>query len=730
MNPLNPDSLNACDREPVNTPGAIQSFGALIVINPANEEIIQVSENTEAILNLSPDALLGKTITETLGSECANAVRGNARNFLGSHFTAHAWNSESVVLLEVETRAKNDTLRSEQRALDLLQAADTLQCLLETTAREVQKLTDLDRVMVYRFHEDLHGEVVAETIKPGVDSYLGLHYPATDIPLPARAVFLKNWVRMIPDVEDQAVPLRPVLNPLTGQALDLGTSLLRAVSPIHIEYLKNMGVGASLTISLIVQGKLWGLIACHSLQKKYVPLALRDACESIGRLASAFIAIKDESDTHHARTRYLEIYKILKSRLHFGNDMAAELAQQSPNLLDLITSQGSSAALYLDGYWANVGDVPSEIELNTLTAWLATDHHDEPIYATESLPTEFPAAQNFQSTPCGLLALAIPKTSHNYILWFRPEQTRTVKWAGNPEKTPSASGRLTPRSSFAEWKQTVSGKSIPWTAIEKEAALELRNGIMGVELQRQFQKEQLARQDAERAMKAREELMAILSHDLKNPIGSIKLGGKVALRFLNSGALLQVKEYLDRIDRATSNMDALINDILSITKLEAGHLDVDAKAENVLEVIEEVIEILSPIASENQIKIQTDFSHASCGIKCDRSRMIQVISNLVGNAIKFSPPSSKITVKVDCDLPEFVRITISDQGPGIDPADLKNIFDRFWQAQKTRKLGTGLGLAIARGIVVAHHGEIYAESDGKLGTQFIINLPRIPDLLS
>jgi len=716
-------NLTSCDREPINTPGAIQDFGALIVLNPSNREIVQVSENAERIIGLKPEELLGRYADEVFGPLCRKALDTSARMFRTETLTAFLWKTADALLIEVEPNGPMAETRLEMKALDRLQSAESLQDLLETAAQSVADLTGLDRVMIYRFHDDLHGEVVAEAIRPGVPSYLGLHYPATDIPLPARAVFLKNWVRMIPDIESRTVALRPAENPLTRAPLDLGISLLRAVSPIHIEYLKNMGVGATLTISLVTNGKLWGLIACHSLDKKYIEPNVREACETIGRMTSAFITVKDGLDFHRARDRYLAIYRRLKERLRHANDMAAELVKESPNLLDLIATSGSSVALFLDGRWVNLGDTPSEPELNALSDWLAANHPDVPLFATDELGKDYPPALNFSVSAAGLLALGIPKTTQNYVLWFRPERIRTVKWAGSPLKAPDQTGRLNPRQSFEEWKEKVTGRSEPWSEVEKEAALELRSGILAVDLQRQFVKEQAARADAVRAMHAREELMAVLSHDLKNPLGSIRLNTKVATKFLEPGKIERVKEYLERIDRATSSMNALIDDVLSITKLESGHLEVEKSVQDIPSILQEVIELLNPLAAVKGIMLEYEVKTQNFEAKCDRSRIIQVLSNIIGNAIKFAPENGMISSTIESAGPEFLRIGVQDNGPGIKPENLKNIFDRFWQAQHTRRLGTGLGLAIAKGIIEAHGGEVWADSDGKTGSTFFVTLP-------
>ena len=705
VSPVSQSQIDRCDLEPVNFIGAIQPFGALLAYDETNGNLRYASKHWQ----------------ETFGPTAPKLSELTSPTIHGQSWVGNVFRRNGLVVLEAEKMQPEPDLRIERTALDRLQKSNSLAELLQICAESVAAITGMDRVMIYKFHADLHGEVVAEKVKPGTESFLGLHYPASDIPAPARALFLQSWVRMIPRVDYQPIPIEALDG--SGSTFDLGGSLLRAVSPIHLEYLRNMKVGASLTISLQHEGKLWGLIACHTANPHYVPPATRAACESVGRFTSACIAAKTEQDQLSLQARYREVHDTLTDRLHAGQDMGMELTKFSPNLLDLISAAGSSAALYLSGTWVSVGKVPSEEQLEKLVDWLEAKYLRQPLFTTDQLPSLYPEAAAFKATACGLLALQIPKTNRNYILWFRPEVIETVSWAGKPEKMEDQSGRLHPRGSFSLWQQEVEGHSKPWTELECGAAMELRNAIMAVDLQVQFRKEQAARADAERSMSAREELMAVLSHDLKNPVGSIKINAALASRFLNAGNSEKLPGILDRINRASTNMNNLIDDILSITKLESGHLDVEFRKEDVNTLLQEVDEMLQPLALEKKIQMVTELPEQTCVAEVDRGTVLQVFSNLIGNAIKFTPEGGKITVRLEKCGPENVKFVVQDTGPGIDPNNLLNIFDRFWQAKQTRRLGTGLGLAIAKGIVQAHGGSIWAESDGKTGTIVHVTIP-------
>lgn len=697
--------ISQCDSEPIRFINALQNFGAIIAID-SESRIKCYSENLFEYLNIKSSNLLETILNPEILS--------------GNHIDITQTNVQDLKIIQIEKRPVDES-KIINSYLDQLQKSNDLQGLLDNCAEVISELSGFDRVMIYKFHEDFHGEVVAEKIKPGVESFMGLHYPASDIPTPARAIFLENWIRIIPDVHYQPVALTSSL----PEVIDLGTTLVRAVSPIHITYLKNMEVGASLTISINIDNKLWGLVACHHLSARMVPKSLRDKCETIGRVTSSLINVVSLKERNYHAAKIREIHNQLIYRMESSEDMARELVTQTPTLLDLVSSGGASAALYMDGYWVSVGKVPSNAELNELVSWISTEHKGKAVWETNTLSKFFPKAEAYKEIASGVLAASVPKTSKNFILWFRPEIIQTVNWAGNPDKVvDQANGRLSPRSSFDEWKQSVHGQSLSWKSWEMDAALELRNGILALDLHKQFEKEQVARAEAERAKLTRESLMEVVSHDLKNPLSSIQMNVHLLNKFLPQTEA-KSRSLVERIMRSSQTMNNLINDILSIAKLESGQMDLEKTLAPINQAINETVDMLIPMAHEKNITL-LQLTEFDCSVDYDFDRILQVLSNLLGNAIKFTPEFGKITIAIEKCGPEFVTIAISDSGPGIFKEDLRNVFDRYWQANKTRKLGTGLGLSIAKGIVEAHGGEIWAESEFGEGSIFKFTLPMKP----
>lgn len=709
--------LSQCDREPVAFVGKIQNFGGMLIVDPPSGSIVGASENIKDLLHLDPMQIFGKKLITYLPEFEEHLEESSDTSFLYKDLHVSRFKSGPYDLYEIE-KAPAPHEHNLIAQLSELQSSKNLNQLLSKAAEVIFQEVNFARVMIYRFHEDMHGEVVAEKVKKGTDSFLGLHYPASDIPAPARALFLEKYVRVIPDVSATPIALLPA-----NVNFDLTTSTLRAASPIHIQYLRNMGVGASLTISLIVEGKLWGLIACHHDRPKLVTPAQRENCEIIGRMISTHINEALRTEEIHHKDKIRAVHKKLIQKISNAQDMSEQLTQNKPTLLDLIDSGGVSAALYIEGHWVSTGNVPSDKELDEIVSFLHKNHADQPVFHTHALSSLLPSAKAYAPIASGLMAAAIPKGVKNYVLWFRPEVIQTVSWAGNPhEKVIEANGRLSPRGSFEEWKESVRETSYKWKSWELDAALELRNGIISVDLRRQYEKEQRARAEAERAVKSREELVEVVSHDLRNPLTSMQMNLRLIDRLLASEDG-KVRAMLERVIRSTKVMKDLIEDILSVTKMESGNLHLDIESGSVVEVLKSSIELLSPIAIEKGISLSMKENPFDCHANFDEGRLLQVLSNLIGNAIKFTPEQGHITIGLEKCGPEFVKILVQDSGSGMPKEDLPFVFDRFWQANQAKKMGTGLGLAIVKGIIVAHGGEIWVESDIGKGTTFHFTLP-------
>jgi chemotaxis family two-component system sensor kinase Cph1 len=732
--------LTACDVEPIHVPGAVQPHGVLLALAP-DLTVAQVSESVAAHLARPPAAVLGRPLADLVGADPAAAVAaavasggGDAGRVIapsGARLAARVHQFAGATILELEPAddERGATISAELRvALAELQGATSVAALCDAVARTVRRLTGFERVMLYRFDEDDHGEVVAEAAAGGLEPYLGLHYPASDIPRQARELYRQTWVRIIPDARYLPSPLLPALRRDTGAPLDLRFAALRSISPIHLRYLANMGARASMSVSLVVRDRLWGLIACleHSGPHAVGPAA-RAACEGIGRLVSLQIGALDERERTEVRAARRSTLDLLARAMAADPDDAlAGLTTAPAALLSLVDAAG--AAVLTDGERRarTAGRVPPAAFIDELARWL--DQRALGLgapFATASLAADLPSAADLRDLASGLLTIALPGDPPRRLLWFRPEVVETVYWGGDPRKPveppsdPTALPLLHPRRSFAKWRDEVRLRSARWTPSDLDAADELRRRAVELDLSRQ-----LAR--AQRAVRVRDELVAVVSHDLRNPMNVIQMQATALLRTADDGepeSPARLRAAADRIQRSIDRMTVLVTDLLDLARIEAGGLELDRQPRPLRDLIDEALALARPLADAKHLRLLEDLE--DCTASVDRNRLHQVVSNIVGNAIKFTPEGGSVTVSTRC-LPTEIHLSVTDTGPGIPAHELPHLFDRYWQSRRAARAadGAGLGLYIARSIVEAHGGRIWASPSPTGGTTFTFSLPR------
>ena len=447
----NSRSQERFNEEFIPTANSIQPHGVLLVLAEPDLEIIQVSTNISHIFKLAPEEVIDRKLETLLdpfqverlkaGLSAENFDyinptkvwgRTNGDDFVVFDAVFHR-NREGLLILELEPAISQENIpflsfyHLARASINQLETTNNLAQFCQIIVKEVQKVTEFDRVMLYQFDRDGHGKVIAEEKRADLEPYLGLHYPESDIPQAARKLLSSNWIRLIPDATAEAVKMYPEINSHQDNSLDLTNSILRSASPCHLQYLHNMGVGASLTISLIKEGRLWGLIACHHQTPKFVPYELRKACEFLGRVIFAEISTREETEDYDYRMRLNYIRTQLVDYMSEAKNFVSGLVDGDPNLLELADAQG--AAICYNGTWTLVGKTPAEEDLNYLVQWLQKNVSQE-VFATDSLPSIYPDSDKYKDVASGLLA--IPISPRNYILWFRPEVIQTVEWGGDP----------------------------------------------------------------------------------------------------------------------------------------------------------------------------------------------------------------------------------------------------------------------------------------------------------
>jgi light-regulated signal transduction histidine kinase (bacteriophytochrome) len=512
-----PADLTNCEDEPIHVPGAIQPHGLLVAVDPATMAVAITSANVAALVGTPVDDALGRPLADLVGPSLAELVhRRVAEGALAEPLVVllpanlpgelagaevdvalHLTDGRLVVEIEPVGRPRSVllTYQSARAAMARLSSETSVLGLADRLAREVADLTDYDRVMVYRFDRDWNGEVIAEQRRGDLNPFLGLHYPATDIPAQARRLYTVNWTRLIADVDYDPVPLHPLRDPDTRAPLDLSFSTLRSVSPIHLEYLRNMGVTASMSISIVLDGELWGLIACHHYSGPHRPSHdARSAAEFLGQVASQQIAERDRADAGIRALMSSETLTHMIGRLGGSNEPVLDALVDDPGLMTLMDATG--VALKADGRIHTRGAVPPPAALAIIVDRLLGSE-DGPLGLghTDQLGTLDPALAAYDDLPGG--ALAIGTSEDRWLVWLRPERERTVDWGGDPRNKQIASAedpaaRLSPRKSFDKWREVVRGRSLPWHDDDADAARSLWGHLNALMLKRSHDQIQVA----------------------------------------------------------------------------------------------------------------------------------------------------------------------------------------------------------------------------------------------
>jgi two-component system, chemotaxis family, sensor kinase Cph1 len=736
-------NLTSLKQPAIGTLTKIQSHGVLLVLQEPSLTVLQVSDNTNMAFGLQPTEVLGRPLEEILDSfqveqfqthlladnlDLINPskvwVRRTGDDYLVFDAVFHR-STDGFLVLELEPAQTNETIpflsfyHLAKASIGQLSATGNLKAFGQIVVQEVRKVTGFDRVMLYKFDEDGHGEVLAEDKLAEMESYLGLHFPESDIPQPARKMFLSNWIRVIPNARDEAVELVPAKNPVTDRPTDLTHSILRSAFPCHTEYLHNMGVGASLTISLIEEGRLWGIIACHHQTPKLVPYELRKACEFLGQVVFAEISTSEEVADHNYRAKLDQVRSLLIDQMSCSESFIDGLVSHETNLLDLVDASG--AAICFGGNWTTSGQTPDEEELNYLVQWL-TKNVEEEVFATDSLPSIYGDAQRFKDVASGLLA--IPLSRRSYVLWFRPEVIQTVNWGGDPnnayqlEET-NGQMRLCPRKSFELWKETLQLQSLPWKVVEIDGAVELRKAIVNIVL-RQAEELALLANDLERSNAELKKFAYVASHDLQEPLNQV--ANYVQLLEMRYGEALDrdAKEFIGFAVDGVNLMQTLIDDVLVYSKvdlmgIEWGLTEVETSLNRALSHLRGRMNETGAIVTWDPMPT----------IVADSTQLTQLFQNLIGNAIKFRKPEETVRIHLSVQRQEENWLfSVQDNGIGFEQQFSDRVFVIFQRLHTRDEYpGSGMGLTICKKIIECHRGQIWVEAEPGRGATFSFTIP-------
>ncbi len=739
--------LAECAREPIHTPGSVQPHGVLLVLGAPGLVVTQASENLWHLLGVEAGEALGQPLSFALGADAAAALRDRLYAALpetrteylgfvtpsggGRSFHAVAHRNAAGVVLELEVATPPEPPLATHPLLDaftlMAEASPRVADLARLTAAAVRSLTRFDRVVIYRFDEGFNGTVVGEDGTGRLPALLDHRFPAGDIPAQARELYRLNRVRIIPDARYRPVPLTPALDPATGAQLDMTHSTLRSVSPAHVEYMRNMQTAASMSVSILRGGRLWGLIACHHAEPRGVPFQAREACDLFARVFALRLSTLENATDFGRQFEVRAAYATLLGAMADRGDFAAALAEHPHELLALADAGG--AAILTDAGCLLVGETPTEAEVRALAAWLAAEARDSP-YATESLSAECPAAAAYKGHASGLLAVAVARSRPHYVMWFRPEVLRTVNWGGDPTQ-PFTAGpggvRLHPRRSFEAWRETVRDRAPPWRDAEVGGAGELRDAVVGVILRKA---EELATLNAElaRSNKELEAFSYSVSHDLRAPLRHIS-GYAELLRDTQAGALsADAARYVATIVESSDLAGRLVDKLLGFSRL--GRAELQRSAIDMNALVGEVRRDVAAEAPGRAIEWRVGDLPTVCG---DLMMLRTAVRDFLANAVKYTRGRDPAVVEVgsrrdDSGATPADLFWVKDNGVGFDmryAGKLFGVFQRLHRAEDFE--GTGIGLANAARVLERHGGRAWAEGVEGEGATFWFTLPRVPE---
>ena len=524
--------LNSCDREPIHHIGSVQSIGFLLAVDD-DWVVTRLSANASGHLNLPVKALLGARLATVIAAEAVHTVRNRVAVMSGEDAVERAFavqvqdggprydlaihKSGDVIVIEAEPSIPPGGLNAGAMVRSMLGRMQGKASLVNEAARLMRALTCFDRVMIYQFHADGSGEVIAESVKAGLEPFLGLRYPASDIPQQARALLIRNPVRALVDVNAVTSPMLPAADEFNAP-LDLSLSTLRAHSLMHIEYLQNMGVGATMTVSLVRDGALWGMISCHHMTPRHVGFEQRTTSELFGQMLSFMIEKRERSEIVAYESRTRELRERLIAEVIECGTTAKSVTRLAEGMKELVPCDG--IAVYVDGVLTLGGETPNTSECMALQGFLDRNAVGR-VFATANLGQVYAPAQDFVDGTAGILVLALSRAPRDYLVFFRREMIKTIKWAGKPGKDvePGPDGpRLAPRKSFEAWTDTVRGRSIEWTVTELSAAEIMRVTLLEMVL------EIADTTGAENRVTGQKQdlLIAELNHRVRNILGLIR----------------------------------------------------------------------------------------------------------------------------------------------------------------------------------------------------------------
>lgn len=737
------DDIENCADEPIHLIGTLQSFGCLIGFDNKSGAVVFFSEETQSFLPLETNRLincnwfdLSHKISDIFSSEnWAKIIENGSLNDLlveidAQDVVVNFYLTERFILAELEPMVKESSRSRFYEQTDALVKAsnrtNSFKEFADVFAKLIKDITHYDRVMIYRFDEDYNGEVFAEAKNEDLIPFYGLHYPHTDIPQQARALYKKKHLRLLSDVNAEDQRIISTDKELKASDIDLSMVTLRSVSPVHIEYLKNMGVTGTLTISIMLDKQLWGLVACHNYSPKVLPYAQRRESLLQTQLFSSHIKRWESSEEYQKVQEKEHIYQSILEEIIKGKDKF-KAATSSSYFIGLTESTGGT--IVRNGTIYSFGDVPAEDTILNIQHWM--QENNERIFLSHDFSSHTALGKDIKDIASGILYYSFDTSPDSAMIWFRKQLSEGVKWGGKKEESTI---KMTPRNSFDEWEEQVDGRSATWQSYQIQAGLRLgsflEKEVFIASLKEQKQK--LERMTSQLQSKNEElsQFNWISSHDMKEPLRKIRMFID-QIRLEEERLSDDQKNYFNRLDRSAVRMQKLIADLLDYSKLSK---EESYKTEDLSAIIEDLKEHFQI----EEIPFEFTYDQLPTA-EVVGFQIKQLFANLISNSIKFR--KEDIALKINMRKTEisdeeikkyhlntrlnYFKIIYTDNGIGFEKEYSEQIFEVFQRLHSQKKFeGTGIGLAICKKVIESHKGEIYAFGEQDEGVTFTIILPR------
>lgn len=717
-----------CDQEPIHICGEVQSYGFLL--GTQNSRVIFYSENILDLFSLDP-SILGKDIQvlfNNIGIDVNWENYSNTEdlaiqhiNFRNIEYTLSIHTNGGFTFFEMEKVIPNHKINKEYAAIQHILRNSNDENIWKVLLKEIQDVIDFDRAMIYQFLYDGSGQVIEELVKPNLESYLDLHYPESDIPAQARALYLKNPVRITSHVSGQTYPIVGVVR---KEEIDLTYSITRASSPVHREYLKNANVEASFSTSIIVNGELWGMVACQNAEPKHLDLQSRLLAETLTRTsANAFASYRSlQTLEEYQRINLSNIS--LRQNLLSEEDFGKALETNIRDIMDSCAADGM--IIKINNEILTAGSVPNHPDIEKIINWSKENNlnFEENTYISNTLCQDINVELDNPEKSCGIIISVLGNNTSDMLIWLRKEQGQKIKWAGKPEKgiiSEIKDGveiiKFSPRKSFEIWKEYVKGTSLPWKIKEIESARWITSVILKASHTKSSQIVDLNNQLKELNQEL-DSFSHTISHDLNTPLTVIKLNAQLAQKIPDPE---NVQKTLSNIITQVDTMSEMIRNVLELSKIKKSEIELKRV---------EVDSLISKLAEDSKISFNSPHTEIvienTPEVLGDKTMVYQVFVNVIGNAVKYSSKSSKPMVKIEGAVyDDAVTYTITDNGIGIDKKESNKMFKIFSRMNNAKEFhGNGVGLSIVHHLMEKMGGKISYESESGKGTTFTLKFQK------